>query len=169
MFAILHLFSIAAETVSTTNATEPWVIILLALISVAGVIVTAWFSYMAQKHAKESSKQVAEVNDAVNHRKPGQDRLFDMVASTRDSVNELSEWKEKWDNMSSKYRDPNEIATSFAVLEDRITTIGDRIDKQANETRKHIDSKVDSIEQKVLEINDKLEKHIVITNAKENN
>ena len=45
---------------------------------------------MAQKHAKEGARQSTEANDAVNHRGPDDDRLFDMVASTRDDVRELS-------------------------------------------------------------------------------
>lgn len=150
-------FLIAADAISTeSGSTEPWVVVILALISLAGIVVSAWFGYMAQKHAKEGAKQASEVNEAVNHRKPGQDRLFDMVAEMREDVKDLTEWKEKWDNIPSKLKNPQEIVTSFAILEDRIATVGERVDKNAVDIRHHIDSKIDSIEIKVNEIDSKL-------------
>lgn len=150
------------------SSSDPWVVIILALITVSGVIITAWFSYLAQKHAKTSAKHSAEANDAVNHRQPGQDRLFDMVASTRDSVKELTEWKEQWDAIPSKYQDPQGLATSFAVIEDRISRLVDKVDNRIMDLRSHIDEKVFELDGKIDEIDDKLTEHIKDSNEKYN-
>lgn len=139
---------------------EPWLMITIALIGVLGVSVTGFFSYLAQKHAKSSAKHSAEANDAVNHRQPGQDRLFDMVASTRDAVKELSEWKERWDLIPDKFQEPQDLVTNFAVIEDRISNLGERLDNSIFTLRGHIDNKVTTLEHKVVEIDNKLTTHI---------
>jgi hypothetical protein len=141
---------------ATTDSSEPWLMITLALIGVLGVAITGFFSYLAQKHAKTSAKHSAEANDAVNHRKPGQDRLFDMVASTRDSVRELSEWKERWDSVPDRFQEPQELVTNFAIIEDRISHLGERLDNSIFTLRGHIDNKVTTLEHKVTEIDDKI-------------
>lgn len=153
---------ITASLSETTQASsnDPWVVIILALIAVSGVIVSAWFSYLAQKHAKSSAKNSAEANDAVNHRQPGQDRLFDMVASTRDSVKELNEWKERWESIPDRFQEPQDLVTNFAVIEDRISNLGERLDNSIFTLRGHIDHKVTTLEHKVIEIDDKLTTHI---------
>lgn len=63
-----------AET-STTSVT-------VAAGTLIGTIIAAWLAYMGQSHARQA-------NDAVNHKHPTEDRLFDMVASTRTQVNDL--------------------------------------------------------------------------------
>lgn len=152
--------SAAAVTETAQSSNDPWVVIILALIAVSGVIISAWFSYLAQKHAKTSAKNSAEANDAVNHRQPGQDRLFDMVASTRDRVMELAEWKEQWDAMPSKYQDPQGLVTSFAIIEDRMSRLVDKVDNRVMDLRSHIDEKVLELDGKIDEIDDKLTSHI---------
>lgn len=156
------MHSVAAATASeaASSSSDPWVGIILALIAVSGVIISAWFSYLAQKHARTSAKHSAEANDAVNHRQPGQDRLFDMVASTRDSVRELAEWKEQWDSMPSKYQDPQGLVTSFAIIEDRISRLVDKVDNRVMDLRSHIDEKVLELDGKIDDIDDKLTSHI---------
>lgn len=145
---------------SNTSSNDPWVVIILSLIAASGVIISAWFSYLAQKHAKTSAKNSAEATDAVNHRHPGQDRLFDMVASTRDRVIELTEWKEQWDAMPSKYQDPQGLVTSFAVIEDRLGRLVDKVDNRIMDLRSHIDEKVIELDNKIDEIDQKLTDHI---------
>lgn len=150
---------LAADTVNSTS-NDPWVVIVLALITVSGVIVTGWFSYLAQKHARTSAKNSAEANDAVNHRQPGQDRLFDMVASTRDRVMELAEWKEQWDAVPTKYQEPQGIVTSLAIIEDRVTRLVDKVDDKMLDLRIHIDEKVVELDQKIDELDDDVKDHI---------
>jgi hypothetical protein len=154
------IISFIAVVTTDNSSTEPWVVILLAIISTAGIAITGWFSYMAQKHAKKGVEQATIVNDAVNHRKPGQDRLFDMVASTRDSVNDISEWKEKWEITAGKYAEPQAILTSFAVLEDRMTTLGERLDINIIKLRDHIDEKVGVLDDRFTKVEEKLSTHI---------
>lgn len=167
MFASITAVLLAVDVITPVdNDNSPWVVVLLALISVTGVIITAWFSYMAQKHAKEGLKQASEANDAVNHRQVGQDRLFDMVASTRDQVNQITLWKDKWDHIPDKLKDPQELAMHFAILEDRIKAVGQRVDDNHIETRNHIDVRIDSIENKVIEVDAKLENHTHTAEAK---
>lgn len=156
---MLNSLSILATTTTDqlgSSSNSPIVVIILALISASGVIITALFSYMAQKHAKSSARHSAEVNDAVNHRKPGQDRLFDMVAGTHDTVKNLVEWKEQWDSLPTKLQDPQGILSQFNVIEDRIHTLGERLDTRVLNLYNHIDQKVDSLENKVNCIDSKL-------------
>ena len=154
------IISFIAVATTDNNSTEPWVIIILAIISTAGIAITGWFSYMAQKHAKKSVEHSTSVNDAVNHRKPGQDRLFDMVASTRDCVNDISEWKERWEVTAGKYAEPQAILTSFAVLEDRMTTLGERLDVNILKFRDHIDEKVGVLDDRFTKVEEKFSIHI---------
>lgn len=156
----MHSVAAAAATETASSSNDPWVVIILALIAVSGVIISAWFSYLAQKHARTSARHSAEANDAVNHRQPGQDRLFDMVASTRDCVRELAEWKEQWDAIPTKYQDPQGLATTFAVIEDRISRLVDKVDNRIMDLRSHIDEKVFELDGKIDEIDDKLTSHI---------
>jgi hypothetical protein len=160
---MLNFFGAATSAVTDTSSSSPVVVIILALISASGVILTGFFSYMAQKHARSGAKHSAEVNDAVNHRKPGQDRLFDMVASTRDTVKDLVEWKEQWDLMPSKMQEPQGILSQFNVIEDRIHTLGERLDTRVLHLYNHIDEKVDRLESKVSNIDTKLSNHITET------
>ena len=158
-----ELAAAVSEVVNNNSSDSPIVVIILALISASGVILTGFFSYMAQKHARSGAKHSAEVNDAVNHRKPGQDRLFDMVASTRDTVKDLVSWKEQWDSMPSKMQEPQGILSQFNVIEDRIHTLGERLDTRVLHLYNHINEKVDSLESKVSCIDTKLSNHITET------
>jgi hypothetical protein len=163
MLNSLAVFATTTTSQATTTSDSPIVVIILALISASGVILTGFFSYMAQKHARSSAKHSAEVNDAVNHRKPGQDRLFDMVASTYDTVRGLVTWKEQWDSMPTKLQEPQGILSQFNVIEDRIHTLGERLDTRVLSLYNHIDEKVDSLESKVSCIDSKLSNHITST------
>ena len=67
---------------------EPWVVLMNQLLITFGVITTAFLAYLAQKHAREGSKQAtigaeqsSQVNDAVNHKHTDAPRLFDMVVN----------------------------------------------------------------------------------------
>jgi hypothetical protein len=162
---MLNSLSILATTTNqvTSSSDSPIVIVILALISASGVIITAFFSYMAQKHAKSSAKHSAEVNDAVNHRKPGQDRLFDMVAFTHDTVKDLVEWKEQWEALPSRLQEPQGILSQFNVIEDRIHTLGERLDTRVLNLYNHIDQKVDGLESKVNCIDSKLSNNSIDT------
>lgn len=154
------LLSATTQPVAESSSSSPIVVIILALISASGVILTGFFSYMAQKHARSGAKHSAEVNDAVNHRKPGQDRLFDMVATTHDTVKDLVSWKEQWDALPSKMQEPQGILSQFNVIEDRIHTLGERLDNRVLNLYNHIDQKVDNLETKVSCIDSKLTEHI---------
>lgn len=156
-------FNTAAPAAVDASSSSPIVVIILALISASGVILTGFFSYMAQKHARSGAKHSAEVNDAVNHRKPGQDRLFDMVATTHDTVKDLVLWKEQWEALPSRMQDPQGILSQFNVIEDRIHTLGERLDTRVLHLYNHIDEKVDRLENTVSKIDTKLSNHITET------
>ena len=114
------MWAVAQTSASSTDAT---VIIWGGVLTLIGVIVTAVFSYLSHKNAKEA-------NAAVNHRKPGQDRLFDMVADTRDKVIEIDEWKKRWDDMPDEIGTADKLVTQFKVIEDRIDTSSEMISKR---------------------------------------
>lgn len=86
-----------AETVtSSTSANTERVAIILGLFTLVGTITTAIITVLGNKIAKqananaaEAKQHAAEANDAVNHRHPGQPRLFDTVNRVQDQMNTL--------------------------------------------------------------------------------
>ena len=74
-----------------TEFHEPaWVLIVLGLLTLAGVVLPSLIAGAAARHAKVAATQATEANDAVNHKHPGQDRLFDMVLTTRENLADLT-------------------------------------------------------------------------------
>lgn len=57
--------------------------VIVALITLAGVLAAAYLSYLSAKHSRAAATQVADINDAVNHRHPDEPRLFDVVKEIR--------------------------------------------------------------------------------------
>lgn len=135
----LYLSSTASVVESSNDS--PWVVIILALISASGVILTGFFSFMAQKHAKVGARQSTETNDAVNHKEPGQDRLFDMVANTRDIAKELLIWKSQ--------------------TEEKFNNLGEKLDNRVKFLHDHIDDRVNEIDRKFSYIDEKLNDHMI--------
>lgn len=58
--------------------------VLVALITLIGVLVTAVLAYMGARSSRSAAKHAEAVNDAVNHRHPAEPRLLDVVKSIRD-------------------------------------------------------------------------------------
>jgi len=74
---------------------EEFTHILVALIGFIGVFVSAVFSYLCHRHARE-------INDAVNHRHiktgdPNAPKLFDLVWENHQKADELIQWKRSYD------------------------------------------------------------------------
>lgn len=143
-------------TTSTAQTLPAWLIILLALISLAGVVVGAWFSYKGMIHARVGAANAEGANKAVNDRKPGEDRLFDMVASTRDAVKQLNDWKDRWDDSPKHIADPTSLATHLAVIEDRIKTSAKDTTDRIIQLHSHVDEKISVIDTKVGAITERL-------------
>lgn len=92
-----------ASQVSSSTGTEPWVMIVLALISATVSLVGVVFAYRAATHAKQA-------NDAVNHRhllgvdssgQPTTPRLFDLAVETHASVATLTSRVERLDESNA--------------------------------------------------------------------
>lgn len=143
-----EIVSMGSTPVASTGS-DPVVMIALALIAFAGICVTGWFSYKGMVHARGANKSASEANDAVNHRQPGQERLFDMVADTRAAMMELAEWKDKWDAAASHVADPNSLQTHLAVIEDRIKVTSKDTTDRIMRLHTHVDSRIDALDHKV--------------------
>lgn len=84
------------------------------------------FSFLGHREAKGA-------NAAVNHIPKGGDRLFDMVAETRNQVKDINEWKSKWDGLPEDIGSAEKLVTQFKVIEDRIETSTDTISRRLSD------------------------------------
>lgn len=57
--------------------------IAVATITLAGVVVTAVLSYLAARSSRKAVNHVSAIDDAVNHRHPGEPRLLDIIKGIR--------------------------------------------------------------------------------------
>lgn len=57
--------------------------VIVALITLVGVVVTAGFGFLAAKNSRSAAKHASAINDAVNHRHAGEPRLLDVVKEIR--------------------------------------------------------------------------------------
>lgn len=74
---------------TVTPVYDPTTLIVLGAFTLIGSIGTAWIAYLSSTHAKKAAQQATEANDAVNHRKPDQPRLFTMVDEMRGEVSKM--------------------------------------------------------------------------------
>jgi hypothetical protein len=135
---------IIAEDVATQGATGTALIVITAiggLVSIVGSIL----AYLGHKHSREA-------NMAVNNKKPGEDRLFDMVVETRQQVRDIGEWKMRWDDIDPKIGSADALEQHIAVIEDRIVTTGDatmrRIDRSDEENavaHSNLSTRIDTV------------------------
>ena len=51
----------------------------------------AWYAWQAKRESKEAKRHASEVNDAVNHRHPGQPRLFDLAVQNHAKIEVIEE------------------------------------------------------------------------------
>ena len=65
---------------------EAWVLIVIALIGLAGVVIPSLFAYRASVHARTASQQATEANLAVNGNPAGTTRLYDLALGTMEKV-----------------------------------------------------------------------------------
>ncbi len=86
-----------------------------AVVAVVGGIascVAAWFSFRANKNAKES-------NDAVNHRHlGGTPRLYDLIL-------DLKAWADRWDTLPSHINSAEKLADYLETQEHRLQALHD--------------------------------------------
>lgn len=57
--------------------------VIVALVTLAGVTVTAVFGYLGARYSRKAARSAESVNDAVNHRLDGEPRLLDIVKEIR--------------------------------------------------------------------------------------
>jgi hypothetical protein len=57
--------------------------VLVAIITLVGVLVTAFLAYLSARNSRKAADHAAEINDAVNHRHADEPRLFDVVKEIR--------------------------------------------------------------------------------------
>ena len=92
--------------------------IIVSLIGLAGVSVTAVFSYLSSSRAKE-------INDAVNHRheKRGADapKLYDLAWENHRKVDELIEWKRTY--QGGPLDDGNKVVDFVESTERRLSKL----------------------------------------------
>ena len=76
-------------------------IVVVAVITLIGVMITAIFSFLTAVIVSRSGKEVSEINDAVNHRHikkgPTALKLYDLVWENHTTAKELIEWKRSYD------------------------------------------------------------------------
>lgn len=121
----------AAATQAASPDVDSSVFIWGSIITLMGVCVTAVFSYLSHREAKMA-------NSAVNHKKPGQDRLFDMVADTRDKVAELDQWRGERLTVDAALAD--KLVHQFQLIDDRIVHTSDLLSRRV--TRLDLDNAV---------------------------
>ena len=94
--------------------------IIVALIGFIGIFVSAVFSYLCHKHARE-------INDSVNHKHekagPGALKLYDLVWHNFQTAQELIEWKRGYDD--------GPLSTGSKVFE-FVQETGERLEKIEN-------------------------------------
>lgn len=107
---------------TTETATSGGVVALIvgSICTMIAAVAASVFSFLGHREAKGA-------NSAVNHIPKGGDRLFDMVAETRNQVKAISEWKSKWDGLPEDIGSAEKLVTQFKVIEDRIETSTDTI------------------------------------------
>ena len=73
--------------------------------SLVGTAVAAYFAYKSQSSAKVAAKESTQANAAVNHRREGQPRIFDMALEARENqaviinnLDKISSWQERCDD-----------------------------------------------------------------------
>lgn len=99
-------------------------VVLVAIITLIGVIITAIFGYMTTVITTRTSKEVAEINDAVNHRheKEGPPlKLYDVVMQNHFMAKELIEWKNTY--KTSPIADGEKASDYFEEIEERVQTL----------------------------------------------
>lgn len=68
--------------------------IIISIIGFFGIVVSAMFSYLTHRHARE-------INDAVNHKHdkagPGAAKLYDLMWENHQKADELIQWKRSYD------------------------------------------------------------------------
>lgn len=97
------------------------VVIVGAVMTFLGVLVTAVFSYLGHKEAKGA-------NAAVNHKGPEEDRLFDMVVQTRNEVKEIRAWKQEKVDLDAEVAD--KLVSQFKAIDNRIITTSDMLSRR---------------------------------------
>lgn len=76
-----------------------WTTIAVASIGFCGIFVTAFFSYLSQRAARE-------VNDAVNHRHKDQPKkLYDLAWENHQKMHILDQWRKDADKRMERIED----------------------------------------------------------------
>ncbi len=96
--------------------------VLVSLFGALGTIVASYYAYAAHKQGKRSNSTIDEINDAVNHRRPGQPRLFDMVWSNFNRVSNLEHC------VNEIQRDVKDLSHVVSQHETEIDIIEDKIE-----------------------------------------
>lgn len=154
---IATLFQLATDSTTVVKEQEPYLQITLAVITLIGLAITGWLGYKTSVNAKSAATESAQANHAVNHKEESEDRLFDMVAQTRDQVRGIIEWKRDWDNLPEQFNSVEALAAQFKVIDDRIITATDalsrhmeRIDQNNAVENSKLNSRLDGLEVKLI-------------------
>lgn len=127
---------------ATSGPSEPWVAVVLAIISAVVSIVGGFFAYRAATHSKQT-------NDAVNHRhrygideagEPTTPKLFDLVldshaiaTKTAERVEALDSWKDRWDGLPEELSDSHGLEAKLSAIDGTIVatrqSLGERIER----------------------------------------
>lgn len=134
----------AAATAAADQQTNDHVLFIGGLFGLAGVTITAVFGYLGHRQAKENSKEVKEINNAVNHKGPDQLRLFDMVAETHERAiangEELAQFRLSIDHRLDRFDRQN--AAAHRGFEDHIGRVESKVDDTAARFQEHVDWEV---------------------------
>ena len=146
--------TVVSSAESTSNGT--FAAIIVAALAMVGTVVTAVISSRAHIQAKIGAEQATQANEAVNHRKPGQDRLFDMVVDMHSQVREIKAFQQQWADLPASLDDAEKVVAQFKVIDDRIISTADQVSRRlsrldADNTIFHhkTDERLDSVESKV--------------------
>jgi hypothetical protein len=149
----VSLFAVATAAPNPTSDGTIAAIVVASLATVTS-IVGSIFAYLSHSQAKIGAEQAAQANDAVNHKAPHQDRLFDMVLDTRDKVNQINEWKTE--KVELDHTTADKLVQQFALIDNRIITTSDtlsrritRLDLDNSMAHHDFSNRLDAVESKI--------------------
>ena len=114
--------------------------VIIAALAFLGVFISQWVIFCVSiRKYRHTDKQVAEINDAVNHRhnKVNPDgtmpnKLFDLVWESHNDCKELIEWKRGYDNGPL---DNGHKVVTFVAQVDKLQQCIDGIGKRLDENK----------------------------------
>jgi hypothetical protein len=133
-----------ASPVTSGAGTDPWVVIVLALISAVVSVVGGFFAYRAATHAKQA-------NDSVNHRhlhgvdehgEPTTPRLFDLAVETHATVTSLTDRVSRLDQSNT---------AQFSALARIVARHTARLDRA-----EHIVGRLDTLTHRLLQLEERV-------------